>query len=819
MAKKEVKPVENYFVDEKTFVKEFETRAVAEFARDVKDLSDSACYQILGELIKESANFDCKACKDAVKRDGNRQLIYFSMEFLIGRLMRCNLINMGVYDIVKDGLKALGRDIDKILGQEPDAGLGNGGLGRLAACFMDSIASLGLPGHGNTLRYDYGFFRQVIRNDRQEEVPDLWLVGGNIWETRKPMQAIDVLFYGNAEAYSDPKTGFIRYRTSNAVHVTAIPCDMDIIGYHNHVVNTLRLWTAEPSDASLPSSQNFGGYLRFVKEITHCLYPDDSTEDGKLLRLRQEYFLASAGIQSAIRRHKEVYGDLHTLPQHYVFHLNDSHPIIAIPELIRILIDEEGFSWDDAYKTAQGCFAFTNHTVMQEALEKWPVNYLAQLCPRVYMIIEEINRREVLRMRSEHLSDQVIRDCAIISDGMVRMCNMAVNVCYSVNGVAGLHTEILKKETFHSFYSIMPEKFNNKTNGISHRRFLLAANPELASLLTETVGNDYITDPVNGFKKFLSCQDDVSVLDRLYRIKSDNKARFAAYVKEHNGIEIAPDAIVDTQIKRIHAYKRQTLNILRVIHLYKRMKADPNFRIYPRVFVFGGKAAPSYSLAKNTIELINVLARKVNSDPETNQYLKVVFLENYSVSLAELTIPASDVSEQISTAGKEASGTSNMKFMMNGAITLGTLDGANVEISQLVGPENCVIFGKHSDELDVIRYNGTYNPWNVYNADPRVKQVVDALIDGSIDPNHDRFRQVYDDLMYRGDVFFTLLDFAAYIDASLEIQDRYLAGGDHRAWEKSCLVNIANSGYFSSDRTIAEYNRDIWHLQPIALKK
>ena len=805
----------NLFENEKSFAQEFERRALGQYARDVKDLTDFDCYQILGQMVKEEANFECKSCKDAVKRDGNRQLIYFSMEFLIGRLLRCNLINLGIYDVAQKGLAAVGRSLDTILDQEHDAGLGNGGLGRLAACFMDSIASLGLPGHGNTLRYDYGFFRQAIRNDRQEEVPDLWLTKGYVWETLKPTQAVDVKFYGNAEAYTDPDTGYIRYRTSNALHVTAMPCDVDMIGYRNGVVNTLRLWSAEPSDASLPAAQDFGGYLQFVKDITHCLYPDDSTEAGKLLRLRQEYFLASAGIQSAVRKHKQMFGDLHTMPEHWVFHLNDSHPIIAIPELIRILIDEEGFSWDEAYAIAQKCFAFTNHTVMQEALEKWPVSYLANLCPRVYMVIEEINRRAIMDMRNRHLPDQAIRNMSIISDGVVRMCNMAVTVSYSVNGVASLHTAILERDTFRDFYNLFPEKFNNKTNGISHRRFLVAANARLTAFLRRTIGDEFLTDPENGLKKLLDFKDDEKVLDELWNIKRENKKVLAAYVKEHNGIDLDVDSIVDTQIKRLHAYKRQILNVLRIIHLYKKMQADPSFRITPRTYVFGAKAAPSYALAKNTIELINCLARKVNSDPEISKYMKIVFLEDYSVSIAEFTIPASDVSEQISTAGKEASGTSNMKFMMNGAVTLGTLDGANVEISELVGADNCVIFGKHADELDRIRYQGSYNPWDVYNSDPRVKQAVDSLIDGSIDPNTNRFRMIYDDLMYRGDEFFVLLDFADYLKASKHIEALYT---DHRNWSRMCLINIANSGYFSSDRTIRQYNEDIWHLEPIKLK-
>jgi len=808
--------MENLFKNADIFAKEFELRAVAKFARDVNDLSDLDCFTILGGMVKEVANANCKTCKYAVKTSDSKQLIYFSMEFLLGRLLRCNLINMGLYDVVKEGLKKVGRDLDTILIQEADPGEGNGGLGRLAACFMDSTASLGLPAHGNCLRYDYGFFKQVIKGNKQHEVPDLWLLNGFIWETRKPAQSVEVKFYGNAEAYNDSITNTIKYRTSNAVKVTAVPCDVDIIGYKNQVVNTLRLWTAEPCDASLPSSQDFQGYLRFVKDITHCLYPDDSTEAGKLLRLRQEYFLASAGIQSAVKKHKQIFGDLHSLPEHWVFHLNDSHPIIAIPEMMRILIDEENFEWDEAFSICQRCFAFTNHTVLQEALERWPVNYLANLCPRVYMIIEEINRRFVLELRSKHLEEHHIRNMSIISDGMVKMCNLAVHVCYSVNGVASLHSDILKKDTFHDFYELTPEKFNNKTNGISHRRFLVAANQNLTNFLIDKIGEDFIYDPENGLKKLLAFKDDNNVLDKLYEIKQNNKKVFVDYVKKNYQLDIDPNSIIDTQIKRLHAYKRQSLNILRIIHLYQRMKSDSSFRIYPRTFVFGAKAAPSYALAKNTIELINVVAKKINNDPETNKYLKVVFIENYSVSHAEFVIPASDVSEQISTAGKEASGTSNMKFMMNGAVTLGTLDGANVEISELVGPENIVIFGKHVDELDKIRYEGSYNPWDIYNNDSRIRSAVDSLIDGTWDENRNRFRLIYEDLMFHGDQFFVLLDLAEYLKASKSIEAMYL---DRRAWSKKCLINIANSGYFSSDRTIREYNDEIWHLTPIKLEK
>jgi starch phosphorylase len=680
---------------------------------------------------------------------------------------------------------------------------------------MDSIASLGLPGHGNCIRYEYGFFRQKIRNGKQEEYPDTWLLNGFPWEIRKPKDAVTVRFYGNPETYKDEKTGDVRWRTTNAYSVLAVPYDVPMIGYKNDVTNTLRLWYAEPSDEEIPTNANFTSYLKFCRDITHGLYPDDSTEEGKLLRLRQQYFLVSSGIQFATNREKALYGSLDHLYDHYVFQLNDTHPIMSIPELMRILMDENGYGWEQAMYICQKCFAFTNHTVMPEALEKWPCRYIASVAPRVYMIIEEINRRLLQKFRAMNIPEDKIQNCIIIKDGNVNMCQLAINVAFSVNGVANLHTEILKTQTFKDLYSLYPEKFNNKTNGISHRRFLLVSNPTLSSYITSLIGDSYITNPED-LKKLLPYCDDSEEHQKNYddinKIKRENKLALIDMIKKENGMVVSPDSIFDVQIKRLHAYKRQLLNIFRIIHLYQKMKADSNFRIYPHAYIFGAKAAPSYTYAKKIIELILAVSKTIDSDPEISKYMKVVFIENYGVSKAEVIIPASDISEQISLAGKEASGTSNMKFMMNGAITLGTLDGANVEISNFVGPENAVIFGMKEDEVKKLKFSNEYNPWDVYNDDPNVKSVMDSLIDGTFSEDKAQFQMVYDEIMYKNDEFMVLKDFHSYLQASKKIEELYL---DRSEWGRKCLTNIAYSGWFSSDRTISEYNHDIWHLKKI----
>jgi starch phosphorylase len=799
------------FDSKEVFIQEFKTRAVEKYGRDPKDIDITEVYDILGTMVRDYMNLYAKASKDKVKKSDSKQLVYFSMEFLIGKLLEANMVNLGILDIVKDGFKDMGLDLKATEAQETDAGEGNGGLGRLAACFMDSIASLGLSGHGNCIRYDYGFFRQRIRNGRQEELPDQWLLNGNVWEIRKPKHAVVVKFYGDAETYVDEK-GDVRRRTVNAVNVLAIPCDVGIIGYHNEICNTLRLWTAEPSSEEIPANTSFNDYVDFVRNITHGLYPDDTTEQGKMLRLRQQYFLVSAGLQSTLRGHYRKYHTFDNLPESYVFQLNDTHPILAIPELMRLLMDEHDYSWDQAFDICHRCFAFTNHTVMPEALEKWPVNYIATLFPRVYMIIEEINRRLLIKFHQMNLPQSQIDNCIIIKDGFIRMCQLAINVVFSVNGVAALHTEILEKQTFADLYKLYPEKFSNKTNGITHRRWFLVSNPELSSYVTSLIGKDWISDPEDGLKDLLKYQDDKEVLKRFAEIKLDNKKELAELIKKENNIDIDVNSIFDAQIKRLHAYKRQLLNAFRIIYYYKKLKTDRTFKIYPHTYIFGAKAAPSYVYAKKIIELLLAVADKVNNDPETNKYLKVVFIENYGVSKAQVIIPATDISEQISTAGKEASGTSNMKFMMNGAVTLGTLDGANVEIAKLVGKDNCVIFGLKADECDKLRFSGEYSPWDIYNQYAPAKLVIDSLIDGTFDADKERFKMIYSEIMDRNDEYFILKDFESYLEASAKADALY---ADQSKWAKMCLVNVAESGYFSSDRTIREYNRDIWHLPKI----
>jgi starch phosphorylase len=798
------------FTNKETFKEEFKKRVVEKYGVDYKRAHITELYDVLGTMVRDYSAEDWKNSKDIVTEKHEKQLVYFSMEFLIGRLLVNNMQNLGIYNVARDGLKELGIDINKLEDQESDAGLGNGGLGRLAACFLDSIASLGYPGHGNCIRYEYGFFKQKIVDGQQVEVPDQWLANPYVWEIKKPKHAVEVKFYGQAETYQDVD-GCIRSRTVNAMCVKAVPYDVPVIGYRNHVVNTLRLWSAEPSEENLPSNLSFAEYLQSLKELCHGLYPDDSTEHGRILRLRQQYFLVSAGLQSTIRSHLRKEGTLNNLCEKTVFQLNDTHPILSIPELMRLLMDEHGFGWDEAWYQVTHMMAYTNHTIMAEALEKWPVHYVSNLLPRVYMIIEEINRRVILDLRAKGYDDNFINSVKIIKDGMIHMTNLAIHTVFSVNGVAKLHTQICCEDTFKEFYQLYPEKFNNKTNGVTHRRWFVCANPEYADLVSSKIGDSWITNP-DELEKFAKFADDKKVQERFLEIKKANKVKLAQYVKEHNGIDIDVDSIFDVQIKRLHAYKRQLMNLFRIIYFYNRMKEDPSFRIAPHTYIFGAKAAPSYYLAKKIIELINKVADKVNNDPEISKYMKIVFIENYGVSTAEIIIPAADVSEQISTAGKEASGTSNMKFMVNGALTLGTLDGANVEIDQLVGSDNDVIFGLRTPEIEALRRDGSYSPWDVYNQDADVKKIMDSLVDGTWSYNHDEFKVIFDEVMYRNDEYFILKDLPLYIEASLKMDKKYQ---DKNAWAKSCLINTAKFGYFSSDRTINDYVRDIWHLKKI----
>ena len=799
------------FENKTAFKKSFTERMLERYGVSIADSHISERYAILGEMVRDYANVDWGDTRNKSIKKDQKTLIYFSMEFLIGRLLVNNMQNMGIYEVAKEGLKDLGINIHDLEEQESDAGLGNGGLGRLAACFLDSIASLGYLGHGNCIRYQYGFFRQRIIDGKQKELPDQWLTNGNVWEIRRPKYECEIKFYGNPETYLKPD-GSYAIRTANAVIVRAVPYDVPVVGYRNHVTNSLRLWNAEPSAHHLPNNMSFEEYLQTLEELCHGLYPDDSTEHGRILRLRQQYFLVSSGIQCTLKSFYKHHGTLKGIHNHYVFQLNDTHPILAIPEMMRVMMDEYGMGWDESWEEVTQCMAYTNHTVMVEALEKWPVNYVQTLIPRCFMIIEEINRRFNIQMNALGVNEGERYAMNIIKDGQIHMTNLAIYTCFSVNGVAALHTEILKAVTFKDFYKYMPEKFNNKTNGVTHRRWLMNANPELTKLITSKIGDSWYTnmDKIKAFEKYA---DDKEVLKELGKIKLNNKKVLAKYIKEHLDIDVDVNSIFDVQIKRLHAYKRQLLNIFHIIYLYQRMKSDASFRIYPRTFIFGAKAAPSYVYAKKIIELIIAVANVINNDEEISKYLKVVFIENYGVSLAEIIIPAADVSEQISTAGKEASGTSNMKLMMNGAVTLGTMDGANIEIAESAGEENEVIFGLRNEEVEELNRTGSYNPWDIYNNDYRIKNILDSLFSGEwTNYKPDRFRMIFDEIMNNHDNYFILKDFDSYVKAQEKVEQLYK---NKAGWQRMCLMNIANSGKFSSDRTIKQYAEEIWGLKKV----
>lgn len=801
------------FDNKEDFKATFSRRLEEKYGRAVDDSHITERYDILGEMIRDYAGHEWRESRESILRDNKKQLIYFSMEFLMGRLMTSNMQNLGIYDVARDGLEELGIDIGELEDIEADAGLGNGGLGRLAACFLDSIASLGYPGHGNTIRYEYGFFRQKFVNGQQVELPDQWLSNGFVFEVRKPKHAVEVSFYGNAETYLKPDGGY-GLRTVNATHVRAVPYDVSIPGYRNGVANTLRLWSAEPSENNLPTDQSFEDYLNTLKELCHGLYPDDSTEHGRMLRLRQQYFLVSAGLQSAMRSYKQRYGSLDDFASSYVFQLNDTHPILAIPEAMRLLLDEYGYGWDEAWNIVTKMFAYTNHTVMPEALEKWPVQYVQHLVPRVYMIIEEINRRFNILLSEKNVSDSARYQMQIIKDGQIHMTNMAIYTGFSVNGVAKIHTKILEEYTFKDFYELFPNKFNNKTNGVTHRRWLMYANPRLAAAIDRKIGTNWRKDFEHEICKLKKFADDKDFQKEIMDIKHQNKVDFASFCKKNYGIEVDPNSIFDVQIKRLHAYKRQLLNLFHIMYLYQKLKEDPTFSITPHTYIFGAKAAPSYVYAKKIIELILAVAKVVDEDPRVSKFIKIVFVENYGVSLAEKIIPAADISEQISTAGKEASGTSNMKLMMNGALTLGTLDGANIEIADFAGNENEIIFGLKENEIQKMVDEGSYNPWDIYNSDIRVKNIMDSLFTGPwCKGDNNKFRMIFDEIMARNDQFFVLADFDAYNKACQEADQKYQ---DESNWARSAILNIASSGYFTSDRTIEEYNKDIWHLEKLS---
>jgi starch phosphorylase len=797
------------FTNKEAFKKAFTTMMADRFGRAVEQSHIDERYDTLGYLITQQANTNWKKTKEKLTKDDERQLVYFSMEFLIGKMLISNLNNLGVYEVVEAGLKDLNINLQDLINHEPDAGLGNGGLGRLAACFMDSLASTNYLGHGNTIRYEYGFFKQIIENNKQVEVPDQWLTYGNAWEIKKPQHAVDVHFFGHVETSFEK--GKAIYRLVDSEVVKAVPYDMPMIGYRNEVVNTLRLWSAEPSDKVLPKKKDFYTYLSEVRQLCHGLYPDDSTETGKMLRLKQQYFFVTAGIKTSVKNHLRRNSSLDNFHTKFVFQLNDTHPVLGIPELMRILIDEYNYGWDDAWNIVTHTFAYTNHTVMAEALEKWPTHYIQTLLPRIYTIIEEINRRFTILVRTKTKDENVVRTSLIIKDGLIHMTNLAIAGSYSVNGVAALHTEILKADVLKDMYSLFPEKFNNKTNGISHRRFFMYSNPQLADLVSKHIGEEWKVKP-SQLEKLLKVVNDEKMQQDFFKVKQTRKSILAEYILNTTGVKLDLSSIFDIQVKRLHAYKRQMLNIFHVIYLYQKLLSDKNFKIYPRSFIFGAKAAPSYVFAKNVIELINVIANKVNNDPYVSKFMKIIFIENYDVSKAEIIMPAADVSEQISTAGKEASGTGNMKFMMNGALTLGTLDGANVEISELVGAENVLIFGKTTDQIDKLRASGQYSIQDIYRNDKTIANILQSLIDGTFSSEREQFMNIYNEIMVKNDEYFIFADFYDYVKAQEQIEKLYT---NKEKWTKICLTNIAKSGFFSSDRTIEEYVKDIWKLNKI----
>ena len=750
-----------------------------------------------------------------------------SMEFLMGRALGNNLINLCAYGEVKEALDELGFDLNCIEDQEPDPALGNGGLGRLAACFLDSLATLNYSAYGCGIRYHYGMFKQKIENGYQIEVPDNWLKNGYPFELRRPEYAKEVHFGGYVRVEYDPEKGGNKFIHEGYQAVKAIPYDMPITGYDNDVVNTLRIWDAEPIVDFELDSFDKGDYKKAVEQenlarnIVEVLYPNDNHYAGKELRLKQQYFFVSASLQAAIDKYKKKHSDIKKLYEKVTFQMNDTHPTVAVAELMRILMDEEGLGWDEAWEVTTKSVAYTNHTIMSEALEKWPIELFSRLLPRVYQIIEEINRRFILEIQAKYPGNyEKIKKMAIIYDGQVKMAHLAIAAGYSVNGVARLHTEILKNQELKDFYELMPQKFNNKTNGITQRRFLLHANPLLADWITEHIGPDWITD-LPQLKKLAVYADDDKALQEFMNIKFKNKERLAKYILEHNGVEVDPHSIFDVQVKRLHEYKRQLLNILHVIYLYNQIKMHPEMEFYPRTFIFGAKASAGYATAKKIIKLINSVADVVNNDASINGKIKVVFIENYRVSNAEWIFAAADVSEQISTASKEASGTGNMKFMLNGAPTLGTMDGANVEIVEEVGAENAFIFGLSSDEVINYENNGGYDPNVIYNTDEEIRQVLMQLINGTFSSDTELFRDLYDSLLNtkntdRADRYFILADFRSYADAQKRVEAAYR---DEKGWAKKALLNTACSGKFTSDRTIQEYVDDIWHLDKVIVRK
>ena len=815
----------NETFDKAQFIKDVQDNVKNLYRKTIKEATQQEIFQAVSLTVKDVIIDEWLATQRSFDKQDPKMVYYMSMEFLMGRALGNNLINLKAYKQVKEALEEMGLNLDVIEDQEPDPALGNGGLGRLAACFMESLATLGYAAYGCGIRYRYGMFKQKIKDGFQVEVPDNWLKDGYPFELRRPEHACEVKFggYVRAEAGENGRTRFIQegYQSVNAV-----PYDMPIIGYGNNVVNTLMIWDAEPMNCFELDSFDKGDYHKAVeqenlaKNLVEVLYPNDNHIAGKELRLKQQYFFVSASVQRAVARFKKNHPDIHQLPEKVTFQLNDTHPTVAVAELMRLLLDEEGLEWDEAWEITTKTCAYTNHTIMAEALEKWPIEIFSRLLPRIYQIVEEINRRFILEIEKKYPGNQEkVRKMAIVYDGQVKMAHLAIAAGYSVNGVARLHTEILKNQELKDFYEMFPQKFNNKTNGITQRRFLMHGNPLLADGVSNKIGEDWITN-LKHLKKLEIYADDKKAQQEFMQIKYQNKLRLAEYIQKHNGVEVDPRSIFDVQVKRLHEYKRQLLNILHVMYLYNQLKEHPEMEFYPRTFIFGAKAAAGYKNAKLTIKLINSVADVINNDPSINGKIKVVFIEDYRVSIAEWIFAAADVSEQISTASKEASGTGNMKFMLNGALTLGTMDGANVEIVEEVGEENAFIFGMSSDEVIEHEQKRDYNPMDIFNQDQDIRKVLMELINGFYSPNDpELFRDLYNSLLNTqctqfADTYFILADFRSYAEAQKRVMEAYK---DEEGWAKSAILNVANSGKFSSDRTIQEYVDDIWHLDKVTV--
>lgn len=809
------------------FKKEVKDNVKTLYRKTIEEASPQQVFQAVSYAVKDVIIDNWLATQERFKEEDPKTVYYMSMEFLMGRALGNNLINLTAYKEVQDALDELGFDLNAIEDEEPDAALGNGGLGRLAACFLDSLATLGYSAYGCGIRYQYGMFKQEIRDGYQIEVPDNWLKDGNPFELRRSEYAKEVKFGGSVKVVYDESDRRNHFVQEGCQSVLAIPYDMPIVGYDNDVVNTLRIWDAQAINDFHLDSFDKGDYKKAVEQenlarnIVEVLYPNDNHYAGKELRLKQQYFFVSASIQAAIDKYKKTHNDIKKLHEKVTFQMNDTHPTVTVAELMRILMDEERLEWDEAWALTNKTCAYTNHTIMSEALEKWPIELFSRLLPRIYQIVEEINRRFIEAIQAKYPGDHnKVKNMAIIYDGQVKMAHLAIASGYSVNGVARLHTEILKKQELKDFYEMMPDKFNNKTNGITQRRFLLHGNPLLADWVTSYVGKDWITD-LTKIEKLALYADDEKTQAEFMNIKYQNKVRLAKYILEHNKVEIDPRSIFDVQVKRLHEYKRQLMNILHVMYLYNKIKEHPEMEFYPRTFIFGAKAAAGYRRAKMTIKLINCVADVINNDASINGKLKVVFIENYRVSNAEMIFAAADVSEQISTASKEASGTGNMKFMLNGAPTLGTMDGANVEIVEEVGEENAFIFGLSADEVINFENNGGYDPSYYFNTDQEIRQVLMSLINGTYSGDTEMFREIYDSLLNthssdRADTYFILGDFKAYAKAQEEVEKAYR---DDARWAKMAILNIAKSGKFTSDRTIEQYAREIWHLDRVQVRK